>query len=246
MPEESKEEFKQQVNPASDAPTEDASNKNDDSNSIGREQELPSENTSGEQLDQSANEIDIYKEKLEKLEEERDNYKTAFLKLKSSKRMAELAGDEKEPEPRQEQTVSGTFIENNSVVNDYSSKRADILADYEEKIQALTDDEFRALSKRLRVEEQLLVQDAVNKNSFVAKKHIQQMIDDNLDYINKRYRQQQSQQKFADNIDADIGSTKTNRKLSSQEPINEEIRDIARESGLTPDRVKELKQKGLI
>jgi hypothetical protein len=177
-------------------------------------------------------------EKLRIAEEERDNYRKAFLSQKNKDRMKEVI-----EEPKIE-TPNDYGNDNTSVVSDYQSKRADIIADYEKKFQNLSDDEFKLLVKRLKTEESILVNEAVGKNSFVARKHIQNMIDDTLDYIN--FKSNPKEVKKTVEVPVDIGSTKSVRKILNSEPISEELKQIAQASDLSIERVQELRKKGLI
>lgn len=217
-------EDNQEIQPETDESRKSA----DEIESIGEKQIQPTEQET----------IEILKAKLAQVESDRDNYKQGLLSEKGRKRMEELVPKEETPElPDNFDTTLQTPI-----VNDYQSKRADILADYEGKIQQLSDEEFKILIRRLKAEEQLLVNDAVAKNSYVAKKHIQTMIDENLDYLNYKFNSKQEVKESP--VSADIGSTKSIRKIASPDRYSEEDKKIASDAGMTLERYTELKNKG--
>lgn len=182
--------------------------------------------------------IEEIKNRLAKAEADRDNYKNGLLAEKNKHRMKELSSVVETP--REEEPVGDVA----DIRKDYQSKRADIMAEYETKVRELSDAEYQVLQKHLKARELALVSENESGNRFVARKHIKDMFDEAFEFVGfKFHKPQESQQPV---LNPDIGSTVTSRSSLSKPSVSEETKVIARESGLTPERIEELKKKGLL
>lgn len=159
--------------------------------------------------------IEVSKAEYEKLQEERDNYRTGLLAEKGKKRKTELDLVE---EPKEGSEPTGTLSD---IQKDYQSKRADALADYESKLAGLSQPEFDDVKYALKVDESKLLDNAKKSNRYVARKHIQDMLDKAM-----RFGKKEPQKETDLPPGADVGSTKTIRKVASTSKISEKARAL--------------------
>lgn len=212
------------------------------------EEAQPSEESQPDDIETLKAQLSEKEEALSEANRVRDDYKRDLLALKNKERTKALTeeapvSEVEAPAPAVQSTTEVT----GDVQRDYSSKRADVLAEFEDKIQHLSEDEFKILQKNLKAQEQILVNDASEKNRYVARKHIHDMFNESLSYVGFKFKKNVEP---ADNEEVvvqpsgNIGSSKTNRKVMSSPSVSEESKAVAAASGLDPKRVEELKEKG--
>jgi len=134
-----------------------------------------------------------------------------------------------------------------NIKTDYKSKRADALADYDERIKSLDDEQFESFQKHIKASESSLLKESMNKNKYIARKSIHEMVKDGLEFIDFKSKQQQPEVDDTQEVGvpADIGSTRTIRKpLAQPNTTTDEDKSIANASGINPDRIKVLREKG--
>ncbi len=215
------------------APAEEQSeNSSEESNVVSKESD--EENQSEEKEEEET--VTVPKKEFEQLKEEKENYKQGMLSAKGKGRVKELSEEETQ------ETETGNE-DNAQIKTDYNSKRADVLADFEDKLRDLPDDQYKMFKQHLTASETVLLNNSVKKSSYVARKHITDMLEDGLSYVNFKFNKPAPQVEVEE-TQADIGSTKTIRRTVADDKVSDDDKEVSGKSGLTPERVKELKDKG--
>lgn len=177
-------------------------------------------------------------------EVDRDQYRDDLLKLKNSKRKKELFADPVPTEsPEVPETPNATPF-----INDYLSKRKDIMDEYADALGKLPDAAFSTVQASLRSEEDHLRRTLTD---YVSRVQIKKMFDSAIDYARFKHGLQKPEPSTEE--PEDFGSTKTIRKPFSpgKRKISDRAYAIAKESqtkdgGLTPEKVQDMLDRGQI
>ncbi|MDP1729385.1 MAG: hypothetical protein Q8L27_04235 [archaeon] len=186
-------------------------------------------------------------ESLKKREQDAENYKKENEKYRKQGRIKEIIPQ------KQEENQEDLYSEQNiNIQNDFYSKREDVLHEMKDDIQSLEDNEWQKIKPLLSGAINSSFENASKEKRYVARGEIKDVINGLISYakgesgqkkqIEKARIQGIIDQQKMDN--AEISGIKSVKKpLKSSIKITEEDKEAASESGLTPERIAEIRSR---